>query len=126
MVCVQCRSMLNCNVIELVQQGHAGHKNLLHTECQLRCTSNQIACFMLYLKINQHNKINKQTNKKHMHLLVSCSRNTKMADGVSVGQAVRSKQSKCLDQLLKNRLACLNFDVIFEFLGQFTKDVNNF
>ena len=65
------------------------------------CTSNQIAYFMLYLKTNQHIKTNKKINKqtqKHMHLLVNCSRNTKMADGVSVGKAVRSKQSKCLDQ----------------------------
>ena len=48
----------------------------------------------------------------------------------------RSKQSKCcLDQQLKDRLAYLNFDAIFEFLGQFTiryiyivfqKDVDNF
>ena len=27
-----------CSVIELVEQGHAGHKKLLHTDCQLWCT----------------------------------------------------------------------------------------
>ena len=31
-----------------------------------------------------------------------------------------SKQSKCFDQYLKNRLAYINLNAIFEFLGQFT------
>ena len=44
---------------------------------------------------------------------------------ILVGQAVFKLQIKkvkmlFLDQLLKNRLAYLNFDAIFEFLGQFT------
>ena len=44
---------------------------------------------------------------------------------ILVGQAVFKLQIKtvkmlCLDQQLKNRLAYLNFDAIFEFLGQFT------
>ena len=43
---------------------------------------------------------------------------------ILVGQAVFKLQVKqlkcCLDQQLKNRLAYLNCDAIFEFLGQFT------
>ena len=44
---------------------------------------------------------------------------------ILVGQEVFKLQIKkvkmlFLDQLLKNRLAYLNFDAIFEFLGQFT------
>ena len=44
---------------------------------------------------------------------------------ILVGEAVLKLQIKtvkmlCLDQYLKNRLAYLDFDAIFEFLGQFT------
>ena len=58
---------------------------------------------------------------------------------ISVGQAVFKLQIKTfkmlfLDQLQNNRLAHLNVDAIFEFLGQFTlrciyyfqKDIDNF
>ena len=50
-----------------------------------------------------------------MHLKANCLKNSKKAQAVlSYGL----KQSKyCIDQLLKNHLAYLNFNAIFEFLG---------
>ena len=71
-----------------------------------------------------------------MHLIVNCPRNSKMAlnfNRPSVFLRYGSKQSDCcLDQKIKNRLAYLNVDAIFEFLGQFTircmfqKGIDNF
>ena len=53
------------------------------------------------------------------------SKELKNGIDILVGQAVFELQIKTvkmllLDQKLKNRLAYLNFDAIFEFLGQFT------
>ena len=74
-----------------------------------------------------------------MHLIKKLFKELKNGIEVLVGQAVFKLQIKTvkmlfLDQKLKNRLAYLNFDAVFEFFGQFTlrcinyfsKDVDNF
>ena len=61
-----------------------------------------------------------------MHLIKYCSRNSKNGIEILVGhQAVFKLQIKTvkmlfLDQYLKNHLAYLNFDAIFDLLGKFT------
>ena len=59
-----------------------------------------------------------------MHLIKKLFKELKNGIEVLVGQAVFKLQIKTvkmlfLDQKLKNRLAYLNFDAVFEFFGQF-------
>ena len=54
-----------------------------------------------------------------MHLIKKLFKELKYGIEILVGQAIFVKLL-FLDQQLKNRLAYLNFDAIFEFLGQFT------
>ena len=60
-----------------------------------------------------------------MHLIKKLFKELKNSIEILAGQAVFKLQIKTikmlfLDQQLKNRLAYLNFDATFEFLGQFT------
>ena len=60
-----------------------------------------------------------------MHLIKRLFKELKNDIEIVVGQAVFKLHIKTVkmlfsDQLLKNHLAYINFDAIFEFLGQFT------
>ena len=78
-----------------------------------------LACFLLSLTIMNTFKIKYLSYSKLFK---------ELKDGIEVffsrPSSFQSSDQKqlncCIDQLLKNCLTYLNFDVIFEFLGQFT------
>ena len=70
----------------------------------------ELACFVCYLKI-----INTFFEIWYMHLTANCPRNSK--NGIEIFSKLRIRKVKIL--LLKNCLAYLNSNVVFELLGQF-------